>query len=177
MAWTLEGNLKGPPGTDGTAGSSGENAFTVVVEPFTCPPIGETVEVAVESVAFMVLGQTLWVESAGGGTSIAGEMQVVAINGNPPGPYREIATPVLPPPKPRTPPPPKPKLLSLNAIDASVVPPAGRTVTVNFEDLTGVAIGKCLAVSTVEAEGRLRVIAKLEVTAVSGNSVTLFNPG
>jgi hypothetical protein len=175
--WTLEGNLKGPPGTDGTAGSSGENAFTFVVEPFTCPPIGETVEVAVESVAFMVLGQTLWVESAGGGTSIAGEMQIVAINGNPPGPYREIATPVLPPPKPRTPPPP-PKLLSLNAtVDASDVPPVGQTVTLDFADLTGVAIGKCLVVSTVEAEGRLRVIAKLEVTAVEGNSVTLLNPG
>ena len=50
MAWTLSGNLQGPPGTDGTSGTDGQNAFTLTVQDFTAPPIGETVTVGVQSV-------------------------------------------------------------------------------------------------------------------------------
>ena len=144
------------------------------------------------SVDFMVLGQYLYVETAGGSSGAAGLMQVVAINGNPPGPYTEIirgVTPVPPPVVPALPagieitpvgPPPKSPGINLNSVDI-VVPPPGETVTVELPDLTGITVGKDLFVTEVEAERGtkrgLKVTAKLRVTAVAGNAVTLLNPG
>jgi hypothetical protein len=155
----------------------GQNAFTLTVEDFTAPPIGETVTVGVQSVEFMVLGQYLYVETAGGGSGAAGLMQVVAINGNPPGPYREIirSAPLAPPPVVPAAPAARP-VVTFNSV-AFAVPPAGETVTVTLPDLTGVRVGGCLAVTTVTGENQLKVTAKLQVTDVSGNAVTLLNPG
>jgi hypothetical protein len=70
--WTLQGQLSGPPGS---------SAFTTTASNFTCPPIGSTVVVTVADASWMVVGQYLWIESAGGGTGLPGQMQVQAISG------------------------------------------------------------------------------------------------
>jgi hypothetical protein len=189
MAWTLSGNLKGPPGTPGGGGTDGENAFTLTTAEFTAPPIGETVTVGVESVGFMVLGQYLYVESAGGGSGAAGLMQVVAINGSPPGPYQEIIrgsyrAPRLPPPRTVVVPAEtttiRPTVMAASAaFNDVIIPPVGETVTVTLppEDLAGLRVGNCLAITSVTGEHQVTVTAKLQVVAVEGNSVTLRNPG
>jgi hypothetical protein len=66
----------------GTQGPPGENAFTTVSANFTVPPVGSTVQVTVADASFMIVGQMLWIDTAGGGTGIPAEMQVTAISGN-----------------------------------------------------------------------------------------------
>jgi hypothetical protein len=73
MSWIIKGQLSGPPGA---------NAFTTFTSTFTVPPVGQTVVVSVEDASWMVNGQYLYVESAGGGSGLPGTMQVTAISGN-----------------------------------------------------------------------------------------------
>ena len=85
MAWTLEGSLKGPPGSaggPGSAGPPGENAFTTTTANFTVPGSGATTTVTVADASFIVPGQMVWIDTAGGGPGKAGELQVQSIAGS-----------------------------------------------------------------------------------------------
>ena len=68
--------------TVGAQGPPGENAFTTVAANFTVPAIGSTVQVTMADASFIIVGQMLWVDTAGGGTGVPAVMQVTAIAGN-----------------------------------------------------------------------------------------------
>lgn len=55
----------GLDGSDGENGSAGVNAFTTTTAAFTMPAESGTVSVSVGTTAFMVVGQTLFVQTAG----------------------------------------------------------------------------------------------------------------
>lgn len=55
----------GDDGEDGEDGAAGVNAFTTTTAAFTMPAEGGTVSVSVGTTAFMVVGQTLFVQTAG----------------------------------------------------------------------------------------------------------------
>jgi hypothetical protein len=65
----------GPPGIPGPA------ATTTVVNGFTVPALGATVQVTLTSAAWLVPGQIIYVAGAGSGGT-AGDFQVQSINGN-----------------------------------------------------------------------------------------------
>src|SRR6516162_7086886 len=73
-------NVEGYKGLDGNQGPQGEpglNACTLSMAPFTVPPSGGTVTVPVEDTSWIVLGQFLYVESAGGDAADPGALKVV----------------------------------------------------------------------------------------------------
>jgi hypothetical protein len=75
----------GPPGPAGPAGATGPqgaNANTTTTAPFTVPPVGQTISVTVTDASWIVVGQMLYVDTAGGGTGQAGALQVTAKAGN-----------------------------------------------------------------------------------------------
>jgi hypothetical protein len=72
---------QGPQGVAGPQGIQGVNSYTTATAPFTVPPIGSTVVVSVANASWMVIGEMLWIASAGGGGQAA-QMQVQAIAGN-----------------------------------------------------------------------------------------------
>lgn len=55
----------GEPGSDGADGANGVNAYTTLSAAFTMPAEGATVSASVGSSAWMVVGQTLYVQTAG----------------------------------------------------------------------------------------------------------------
>src|ERR1700751_986450 len=65
----------GPIGPSGPAGAQGVNSFTTGTS-FTVPPVGQPVGVAVADASWMVVGEYLWVDTAGGGTGQAGALQL-----------------------------------------------------------------------------------------------------
>jgi uncharacterized protein len=62
-------------------GDKGDNAYTLVVQEFIVPEVGETIDIEVEDADWIVVGEMLWVEGANGNGE-AGELKVVAKNGN-----------------------------------------------------------------------------------------------
>jgi hypothetical protein len=65
----------------GDVGATGLNAFTITSGPFTVPAVGSTVVVTVNDASFVVVGQMLAVQGAGG-TGIAGSFLVQSKTGN-----------------------------------------------------------------------------------------------
>jgi microcystin-dependent protein len=63
-------------------GGAGANAFNITSGPFTVPPVGGTVVVSLDDASWVVVGQMVYVDSAGGGAGQAGVMQVTAKTGN-----------------------------------------------------------------------------------------------
>lgn len=114
--WVDMGPIQGPPGTTGPAGppgaqgnpgppgaqgspgppgAQGVNAFTVTaVSSFTVPAVGSTTTVTVTDASWIVVGQLLYVDTAGGGAGLAGALVVTAKNGN----TLTVLNPVPPPP-------------------------------------------------------------------------------
>jgi hypothetical protein len=77
--------LAGSNGTDGAPGlpgTDGLNAFNVTSGPFVVPPVAGTVNVTLEDASWVVIGQTVWVEGAGGSPTEAGAMLITARTGN-----------------------------------------------------------------------------------------------
>lgn len=72
----------GPTGPTGPQGIQGVNANTTTTAPFTVPAVGSTVSVTVLDASWIVVGQELYVDTAGGGTGLAGFLQVTAKAGN-----------------------------------------------------------------------------------------------
>lgn len=72
----------GVDGSDGIDGVDGENAFTTTSAQFAMPAEGATVSALVASTAFMVVGQTLYVQTAGymQVSSITNSTTVVLLN-------------------------------------------------------------------------------------------------
>jgi uncharacterized protein len=62
-------------------GDKGDNAYTLVVQEFIVPEVGETIDIEVEDADWIVVGEMLWVEGANGNGE-AGELKVVAKSGN-----------------------------------------------------------------------------------------------
>jgi hypothetical protein len=58
------------------------DAYALSTASFTVPPIGSTVQVDFSNATWVVVGEMLWVDQAGGGVGQGGTMQVTAINGN-----------------------------------------------------------------------------------------------
>lgn len=58
-------NSKVSPGSVGTAGTDGSNAFTVTSANFTCPAIGAQETVSVADSTWMTVGQNVFVQTAG----------------------------------------------------------------------------------------------------------------
>jgi hypothetical protein len=83
----------GPPGSTGATGPTGPtgiqgaqgppgNAATTVSAGFTVPAVGSTVVVTVVDASWIVVGQMVYVDQAGGGPGQAGALQVTAKTGN-----------------------------------------------------------------------------------------------
>jgi len=73
----------GPTGAPGTGGGLGANAFNTTSTVFTVPPTGQTATVTLNDASWVVPGQYVWIDQAGGGgPGSAGELQVTAKTGN-----------------------------------------------------------------------------------------------
>src|SRR5215469_4968953 len=94
---TKIGNIRGPTGANGATGAtgapgatgatgptgaSGLNAYNITSGPFTVPPVGSTVTVTLNDASWVVVGQIVYVDQAGGGVGLAGALQVTAKTGN-----------------------------------------------------------------------------------------------
>jgi hypothetical protein len=80
--------LQGPPGpSDG-------NAYSPTTTAFTVPMPGETVEVTLQDASWIVVGQMIYAEGAGGAPDQAGIFRVVGKRGN-------TITLLNPPPAPK----------------------------------------------------------------------------
>jgi hypothetical protein len=62
----------------GATGPAGGNAYTTTTASFTVPAQGSTVTVAVVDTSWVVVGQMVYIDQAGGGVGQAGIMQVTA---------------------------------------------------------------------------------------------------
>jgi hypothetical protein len=83
--WTTAGAWadSGPwQGVAGPAGAQGVNATSFITGPFTVPPIGQTITVTFVDASWVVVGQMLYVDQAGGGAGKAGGLQVQSKSGN-----------------------------------------------------------------------------------------------
>src|SRR5207244_12959300 len=73
----------GATGPAGPAGPAGVNAYTVTaVSSFTVPNVGATTTVTVADASWIVVGQLLYFDVAGGRAGLAGALQVTAKAGN-----------------------------------------------------------------------------------------------
>ena len=72
----------GAQGATGPAGTAGVNAFTTTNADFTVPASGSTVIATLTNASWVVVGQMLWVDTAGGGAGQAAVMYVAAKSGN-----------------------------------------------------------------------------------------------
>jgi hypothetical protein len=73
----------GSAGPPGATGAQGVNSFTATVtSPFTVPPVGSSTSATVADASWIVVGQLIYVDTAGGGTGLAGALQVTAKSGN-----------------------------------------------------------------------------------------------
>jgi microcystin-dependent protein len=61
-------------------GAAGANAFNITSGPFIVPPVGQTTTVTLNDASWVVVGQIVYIDQAGGGQ--AGAMQVTAKSGN-----------------------------------------------------------------------------------------------
>jgi len=68
----------GAPGEDGVDGKDGVNAYTLSTGSFSVPPVGGTAIVPVQNNSWVVTGQFLYVDQAGGGPGQPAALQVVA---------------------------------------------------------------------------------------------------
>ena len=73
---------QGPQGIQGPTGSQGVNAFNATAAPFTVPAHGASVNVNVNDASWILVGQFVYIDQAGGGVGMAGAMQVTAKSGN-----------------------------------------------------------------------------------------------
>jgi hypothetical protein len=89
--------VPGPPGAQGVQGATGAqgvNAFTATaVSSFTVPAVGFTTTVTVTDASWVVVGQLLYFDTAGGGIGQAGALVVSAKSGN----TLTVLNPVPPP--------------------------------------------------------------------------------
>jgi len=69
---------QGTPGEDGIDGIDGINAYTLSTANFVVPAIGSTAVVPVQNSEWIVTGQFLYVDSAGGGPGRPAALKVVA---------------------------------------------------------------------------------------------------
>jgi hypothetical protein len=77
---TQVGNILGPIGPQGVQGGSGppgKNAYTTTSASFTVPAKGSTVTVNVTDTSWVVVGQMVYIDQAGGAGQ-AGTLQVTA---------------------------------------------------------------------------------------------------
>jgi len=74
--------VAGPAGSVGPTGPAGTNAVTLTSAGFTVPPVGSTVVVTVSDASWVVPGQMVWIDQAGGGVGHSGSLQVVSKAGN-----------------------------------------------------------------------------------------------
>jgi microcystin-dependent protein len=94
---------QGPAGSAGSAGSAGPpgaaglNAFNITSGGFTVPPVGSTVTVTLNDASWVVVGQMIYCDSAGGGAGQAGALQVTAKTGNQITLLTPAPTPAIPP--------------------------------------------------------------------------------
>jgi hypothetical protein len=73
----------GPQGNQGIQGITGQAAFTTTSSAFTVPAVGSTTVVTFVNVAWVTIGELVYVDQAGGGgAGSPGVLQVTAINGN-----------------------------------------------------------------------------------------------
>jgi collagen triple helix repeat protein len=72
----------GAQGPQGPTGSTGAPAWTTNTSGFTIPAVGSTVSVTVADASWIVVGEMLYVDQAGGGVGISGVLQVTAKAGN-----------------------------------------------------------------------------------------------
>jgi hypothetical protein len=66
----------------GAQGVTGTSAWTTNTAGFTIPAVGSTVSVTVADASWIVVGEMLYVDQAGGGVGLSGVLQVTAKAGN-----------------------------------------------------------------------------------------------
>lgn len=84
-AQVAPGGSQGVTGATGVAGPTGPQgvpAATTTTAAFTVPPVGSTTTVTVANASWVVNGQMVYVDTAGGGIGQAGTLQVTGISGN-----------------------------------------------------------------------------------------------
>jgi len=69
---------KGDSGPIGPQGDQGVNAYTLSTADFTVPPVGGQATILVEDTSWVVVGQFLYVDTAGGGVGQTAALKVVA---------------------------------------------------------------------------------------------------
>jgi microcystin-dependent protein len=74
--------VKGSAGPQGPAGPAGLNAYNITSGTFTVPAVGSTATVTLNDASWVVVGQMVYVDQAGGGVGQAGALQVTAKSGN-----------------------------------------------------------------------------------------------
>jgi Collagen triple helix repeat (20 copies) len=72
---------QGPSGPTGATGTPGLNAYNATAGGFTVPPTGSTTVVSLNDASWVIVGQLLYIDQAGG-PGQAGTLQVTAKNGN-----------------------------------------------------------------------------------------------
>lgn len=72
----------GPTGPQGLIGPAGVNAFTLSVADFTVPPLNGTVDVDIQVADWVVVGQMVVVQTAGGSATNAASLKCIAKVGN-----------------------------------------------------------------------------------------------
>jgi microcystin-dependent protein len=78
-------------------GPTGLNAFNITSAGFVVPPVGSTVNVTVNDASWIVVGQFVYIDQAGGGAGQPGIMQVTAKSGNLVTLLNPTAAPTVPP--------------------------------------------------------------------------------
>jgi hypothetical protein len=81
-AWADAGPWQGVAGPPGATGTNGINATSFITGSFIVPPIGQTIVVTFVDASWVVVGQMVYVDQAGGGAGKAGGLQVTAKTGN-----------------------------------------------------------------------------------------------
>jgi hypothetical protein len=81
-SWVDCGQWKGNTGATGAQGNPGTNASAVSTTSFTVPAVGATATVTLADASWVVVGQMIYADTAGGGPGLAGALQVTAKAGN-----------------------------------------------------------------------------------------------
>jgi microcystin-dependent protein len=178
---------QGLQGITGSTGSTGPAGYSSTTAAFTVPVVTGTVNVPLVSTAWIALGQFVWVGSAGG-FGQAGAMQVTGIAGNtvtlfnPGGNNSAVAGTVVNPASTVTSGGPQGQAGTSGAtgqpaysitISGLTVPAVGQTVTVALQGVSWLNVGDFV---TLAGAGGTNQSGILQVTAITGNQVTLLNP-
>jgi collagen type VII alpha len=166
----------GPPGMTGPVGPDGVNAYTLNTAGFTVPVIGASTVVPVEDTSWIVVGQFLYIDTAGGAPGTPGVLKVIAKTPTSITLQNISTSAATGPPGPQGPPGPAgPQGLSAHTQTTAsfTVPVLGGQTTVNVADTSWIVPGQFVYVDT--AGGAAGKAGSLQVVSKTSTALTLKN--